>query len=66
MPVHDRPVAVVTGGAGGIGSSISKALADAGISVSPIATYDTDYLFVKAERLQDAIAALRSAGHVVD
>jgi NAD(P)-dependent dehydrogenase (short-subunit alcohol dehydrogenase family) len=34
MPeAHDRPVAVVTGGAGGIGSSICKALADAGMSV---------------------------------
>jgi hypothetical protein len=50
----------------GVIAALTTALADAGISVSPIATYDTDYLFVKADRLQDAIAALRSAGHVVD
>jgi hypothetical protein len=49
----------------GVIASLTTALADAGISVSPIATYDTDYLFVKNERLKDAVAALRAAGHVV-
>jgi hypothetical protein len=49
----------------GVIASLTKPLAEAGISVSPIATYDTDYLFVKSDRLQDAVAALRAAGHVV-
>jgi uncharacterized protein len=49
----------------GVIAALTKALADQGISVSPIATYDTDYLFVKNDRVQDAIAALRAAGHVV-
>src|SRR6266481_3597076 len=44
----------------GVIAALTTALADAGISVSPIATYDTDYLFVKSERLQDAVAALRA------
>jgi 3-oxoacyl-[acyl-carrier protein] reductase len=33
LAMHERPVAVVTGGAGGIGSCICRALADAGMSV---------------------------------
>jgi hypothetical protein len=33
--------------------------------VSVIATYDTDYLLVKEERLADAVAALERAGHTV-
>ncbi|MCU1306455.1 MAG: hypothetical protein JWN45_1150 [Acidobacteriaceae bacterium] len=50
----------------GVIASLTTALANAGISVSPIATYDTDYLFVKDERLQDAIAALERAGNSVE
>jgi hypothetical protein len=49
----------------GVIASLTKPLADARISVSAIATYDTDYLFVKKERLQGAIRALKSAGHEV-
>ncbi|MCU1309427.1 MAG: hypothetical protein JWO20_552 [Candidatus Angelobacter sp.] len=49
----------------GVIASLTTALANAGISVSPIATYDTDYLFVKNERVQDAIRALKNAGHEV-
>jgi hypothetical protein len=49
----------------GVIASLTKPLAAAGISVSPIATYDTDYLFVKNNRLQDAIAALKGSGHEV-
>src|ERR1700757_4811641 len=49
----------------GVIASLTTALANAGISVSAIATYDTDYLFVKSDRLQDAIRALKSAGHEV-
>ena len=49
----------------GVIASLTKALADAGLSVSPIATYDTDYLFVKEDRVPNAIRALKNAGHEV-
>ena len=49
----------------GVIASLTKPLAEAGISVSVIATYDTDYLFVKNDRLPDAIEALKSAGFKV-
>lgn len=47
----------------GILASIATPLADAGISIFAISTFDTDYVLVKAERLNDAIEALRRAGH---
>jgi uncharacterized protein len=47
----------------GIVAALTAPLAAAGISVSVIATYDTDYLLVKADRLADAAAALRAAGY---
>jgi len=31
-----------------------------------ISTFDTDYLLVKENEFQEAVAALRAAGHVVD
>lgn len=49
----------------GVLASVAGPLADAGISLFAIATFDTDYVLVKAERLLDATAALRAAGHVV-
>ena len=49
----------------GILASVAGPLADAGISLFAIATFDTDYVLVRAERLLDATAALRAAGHVV-
>ncbi|HET7434609.1 MAG TPA: ACT domain-containing protein [Thermoanaerobaculia bacterium] len=50
----------------GVASALVAPLAKAKISVFPIATYDTDYLLVKADALVAAIDALRSAGHVVN
>jgi hypothetical protein len=50
----------------GIIARLATCLASAGISVLAIATYETDYLLVKAERLDAAIAALRHDGHIVD
>jgi len=41
-------------------------LAEAGVSVMAIATYDTDTLFVPAPDLPAALAALESAGHVLE
>ena len=49
----------------GVAASITRPLADAGVSVLPVATHDTDYFLVKEERLADAIEALLGAGHGV-
>ena len=49
----------------GILSSLAAPLAEAGISIFAISTYDTDYLLVKAARLADAQKALREAGFVI-
>jgi hypothetical protein len=50
----------------GVMASLTKPLADASISVFAISTYDTDYLLVKSDKLEEAAAALRSAGHEVN
>lgn len=40
-------------------------LAEAGVSIFALATYDTDVLLVREAQLDAAIAALRAAGHDV-
>lgn len=47
----------------GVLANLSGCLATAGISLFAISTYETDYLLVKAERLQAAREALERAGH---
>jgi hypothetical protein len=47
----------------GVMASLASPLAAAAISIFTIATYDTDYLLVRAGDLERAIAALTSAGH---
>jgi len=47
----------------GILASLTSALAEAGVSVFAVSTYDTDYLFVKEENLDTAIRALSAHGH---
>ena len=49
----------------GLMASLASALAGAEISIFPVATYDTDYVLVRWQRLERAIDALRSAGWVV-
>ena len=49
----------------GIMASLTKPLADAGVSVFTISTYDTDYLLIGESRLSKAIAALQAAGFQV-
>lgn len=44
---------------------VAGPLAAAGVSVMPVATYDTDYVLVRAPQLAAALDALRAAGHVV-
>ncbi|HET6778458.1 MAG TPA: DUF2938 family protein, partial [Gemmatimonadales bacterium] len=49
----------------GVLLSLVKPLADAGISILAISTYDTDYVFVKTPYLVTALQALRKAGHQI-
>ena len=42
---------------------VAAPLAAAGVSILPIATYDTDYVLVRASQLPAAVAALRRDGH---
>lgn len=46
----------------GILATIAVPLAEAGIPIFSVSTYDTDYVLVKEERLGDAIAALTAVG----
>ena len=50
----------------GVFARIAQPLADAGISLFAVMTYDTDYVMVKDEVLADAVAALIAAGHTVE
>ena len=47
----------------GILSDISKVLADAGISIFAISTFDTDYILVKANDIKTAQNALEQAAY---
>jgi uncharacterized protein len=47
----------------GILSSVLSPLAAAGVGIFAMSTFDTDYVLVKRERLDAAIAALVAAGH---
>ena len=49
----------------GVLDSLVTPLAEAGVSVFVLSTFDTDYLLVKESDLERALAALRSASHVV-
>jgi hypothetical protein len=49
----------------GILASLTAPLAEAGISIFVISTFDTDYLLVKAEDLPKAVGVLRRQGHTV-
>jgi hypothetical protein len=50
----------------GILLSIAEPLADAGLSIFAISTYDTDYVLVKERDLATALGALRGAGHDIE
>ena len=49
----------------GILAAIADPLADAGVSIFAISTYDTDYVLVKAPELESALKVLRQAGHQI-
>jgi hypothetical protein len=50
----------------GVLASLTSPIADAGISLFAVSTYDTDYLLVHEADLDGAVAALERAGHHVD
>jgi hypothetical protein len=49
----------------GIVSSLTQPLAESGVSVFLISTFDTDYLMVKEKNLAETIDVLTAAGHEV-
>jgi hypothetical protein len=49
----------------GILSAVAGPLAEAGISIFAVSTYDTDYVLLKAKALTQAVAVLQAAGHFV-
>ena len=49
----------------GVVASLTAPLAEAGISVFAVSTFDTDYLLVKESQLAKALNVLRRAGHLI-
>lgn len=49
----------------GILASLSGTLADRGVSIFAVSTFDTDYLLVKEKDYMKAVEALRDVGHTV-
>ena len=47
----------------GVLASLASPLAEAGVPIFALSTFDTDYLLVPGERLEAALAALEAAGH---
>ena len=53
-------------GAVGVLASVAGPLAAAGISLLAVGTFDTDYLLLKADRCDAALATLTAAGHGIE
>lgn len=49
----------------GIAAEFTAVLAKANVSVLVISTHDTDYLLIRDEAINEAIAALEDAGHEI-
>lgn len=49
----------------GILAGLARPLADAGISIFAVSTYDTDYLLVEATNLARSVVVLEGSGYVV-
>lgn len=49
----------------GILASLTAPIAEAGISIFAISTYETDYIMVKAVDLERAVEALAGSGHQI-
>ena len=50
----------------GVWASITTTLADAGICVLAVTTYNTDYFLVKTSQLKKAVAAFKKNGYLLD
>ncbi len=49
----------------GVLSSIATPLAEAGVSIFTLSTYDTDYILIREGDLENAKRALRARGHIL-
>ena len=49
----------------GVLAKIAEILARAGISIFVVSTYNTDYIFIKAEKFEKALGALMENGYTV-
>ena len=49
----------------GVLASVTGSLAEAGIGLFAVSTFDTDYLLVQSENADRAVEILRRAGHAV-
>jgi hypothetical protein len=49
----------------GVMMSLITPLAEVGVSIFAISTFDTDYVLVRASQLERAVEAIRRAGHTV-
>lgn len=49
----------------GVLASVLNPLAEAGVGIFAVSTFNTDYLLLKHHQLEQAVAALEQAGHVV-
>jgi hypothetical protein len=47
----------------GVLVAVAKPLAEAGVSIFAISTFNTDYVLVRAEDVEQSVAALTPAGH---
>lgn len=61
-----RVAGVLDFGLTGILARLSAALADAGVGIFAVSTYDTDYILVKRENLARALDALAAAGYDIE
>lgn len=50
----------------GVVAAVANPLADAGISIFTLSTFDTDYILVHEPDFDAAVGALTQAGHVVE
>ena len=47
----------------GVTASLAAPLAEIGVPIFALGTFDTDHLLVQVDRFEEAIARLRAVGH---